>query len=60
MWPHLVIPFAFLPGVKESWLILSSHFCDKSEGSFEHEPLEQGSSSNQAAIFATFKYKQHQ
>ncbi len=25
MRPHLVIPFAFLPGITESWQILSSH-----------------------------------
>ncbi len=44
MWPHLVIPFAFLPGITESWLILSSHFVTGLKVVSNPGPFDQGSS----------------
>ncbi len=42
MWPHLVIPFAFLLGITESWQILSLHFVTGLKVVSSLELFEQG------------------
>ncbi len=41
---HLMIPFAFLPGITESWLNLSSHFVTGLKVVSIPRPFEEGSS----------------
>ncbi len=42
MWPHVVILFAFLPGITENWLIFSSHFMTGLKVVLKLKPFEQG------------------
>ncbi len=45
-----MIPFAFLPGITESWLILSSHFVTGRKVVSSPKPFEPGSSDLTSAI----------